>query len=66
MVQGNTEVLVNLSAFCCIYLESECIANSIDNEEDNGEDKIWQRDDGDERRAFYIFKTLWMTSTANM
>ena len=34
-------------------LESEGIANNFDNEENN-DNEIWQRDDDDERGAFYF------------
>ena len=37
MVQGNTEVSVNLSALCRMDLERKCIANNVDNEEDGHE-----------------------------
>ena len=54
MVQGNTEVSVNLSAICRMDQESECIANNFDDEEDDG-NKIWERDGGDERRSILCF-----------
>ena len=54
MVQGNTEVSVNLSAICRMDQESECIANNFDDEEDDG-NEIWERDDGDERRSILCF-----------
>ena len=49
MVHGNTEVLVILSAFYRMDLECECIANSFSNEEDKDDNKLSQRDDGEER-----------------
>ena len=59
MVQGNTEVSVNLSVFCHMGLESECIANNFDYEEDNVDEKS-------AKEHFMFFKTLWMTNRANM
>ena len=55
-IKSNTEVSVNLSALCCMGLEIEFIANNFKDEEDD--DEIWQKDDGDERRAFYFFQNF--------
>ena len=37
-------------------LEVEFIANNFKDEEDD--DEIWQKDDGDERGAFYFFQNF--------
>ena len=37
-------------------LEVEFIANNFKDEEDD--DEIWQKDDGDEREAFYFFQNF--------
>ena len=55
-IQGNTEKPVNLSDLYCMVLESECIANDFDDEEDDGE--FWQKDNGGERGAFYGFQNF--------
>ena len=55
-IQGNTEKPVNLSDLYCMVLESECIANDFDDEEDD--DEFWQKDNGGERGAFYAFQNF--------
>ena len=50
MVQGNTGISINLSIFCRMDLENECLANNFDNEEGD-DDKIWQK-------AFYVFQNF--------
>ena len=56
MVQGDMEVLVNLFPLCHMNLESKCIAKNFD--DDKNDNKIWQRDDGDHRGAFYVFQNF--------
>ena len=56
MVQGNTEVLVNVSALCHMDLQSTSIASNFDGEEDD-DDEIWQRDDGE--RSILCFSKLY-------
>lgn len=50
------EVLVNLFPLCHMNLESKCIAKNFD--DDKNDNKIWQRDDGDHRGAFYVFQNF--------